>query len=357
MAGAAEGVTVRAPGRVNLIGEHTDYNEGFVMPMALDLECRIRVLPRPDGLLRAVSVNLDEERWWEARSLGQANKAGDWGDYVVGVARQLPAVPAVDLWIESTVPVGSGLSSSAALEVAVAMALSEGKMGRKQMVDLCWRAETEFVGLPCGIMDQYISVFGEEGSALVLDCRMKKHQAVRLPEGIEVIAVNSMVKHALGDSAYRQRVEECRQACERLGISSLRDAAPEQVEGLEGTPGMRARHVVSENLRVIAFAAAARSGDVGKMGRLLEASHRSLQHDYEVSCEELDFLVDGAMEVPGVLGARMVGGGFGGCTVNLMRAGAAGAFEERLGAAYKQRYGITPQFYRCRPAGGASILA
>ena len=361
----------RGPGRVNLIGEHTDYNLGFVLPMALDLACLVAAAPGDDGLLRVFSDNLGEARQWPLAAVPELKPARDWGDYIAGVAREVLragfAIEPVNLLIASTVPVGSGLSSSAALEVATALALlGDRKLDGLELARLCRRAENDFVGMPCGIMDQYVSVFGRDNSAVKIDCRSLEHETVALPAGAEILAVNSMVKHELGQSAYRNRVRECGEAVSsirrrRPETASLRDVAAAEFASLASeipeAPRQRARHVVTENQRVEDFIAASHRGDLAAMGELFVASHRSLQHDYEVSCEELDFLVDTALAIPGVLGARMTGGGFGGCTVNLVRPEAAGEFRTRIGAAYQDRFGLTPQIYLCRPSAGAGEIS
>ncbi|MGC9969204.1 MAG: galactokinase [Bryobacteraceae bacterium] len=362
--GPAPGLRVfRGPGRVNLIGEHTDYNLGFVLPMALDMACFIAAAPNQDGKLRVRSEDLDQSREWAVADLAALRPAHDWGDYVAGVAQQLVRagfeVAPANLLIRSTVPVGSGLSSSAALETSTALALLAGRpLEQIELVKLCRRAENEFVGMPCGIMDQYISVFGREHAAVKIDCRSLGHEIVHLPEGVEILAVNTMVKHELGQSAYRNRVRECAEAVAAIGsVASLRDVDVAMLEAaaerIEPAARRRARHVVTEDARVEAFMAASNRGDLKAMGELFVASHRSLQHDYEVSCEELDFLVDTALSVPGVFGARMTGGGFGGCTVNLVAPEAVAAFEDAIRNSYQARFGITPQIYRCRPSAGA----
>ena len=357
----------RGPGRVNLIGEHTDYNLGFVLPMALDMACCMAAAPGSDGLLRVRSEDLDQSREWAVADLGALQPAHDWGDYVAGVAQQLVragfVVAPTNLLIHSTVPVGSGLSSSAALETSTALALLAGRpLEKLELVKLCRRAENEFVGMPCGIMDQYISVFGRERAAVKIDCRSLEHEIVHLPEGVEILAVNTMVKHELGQSAYRNRVRECAEAVAAIGsVESLRDVDVAMFEAAAGRiqppARQRARHVVTEDARVEAFMAASNAGDLKTMGQLFVASHRSLQHDYEVSCEELDFLVDTALGVPGVFGARMTGGGFGGCTVNLVAPEAVAAFEAGVREAYQARFGIVPQIYRCKPSAGACEVA
>ena len=365
--GSAEPVIYRAPGRVNLIGEHTDYNLGFVLPIALDMACYTAILPASHTCLRIYSRDMDREFCIGVAELTSAKPRGEWSDYVVGVARELttagfPIAPC-DLYIASDVPAGAGLSSSAALEIATAVALlGERRMERVKIARLGQRAESQFVGMPCGIMDQYAAVFGHSGAALKIDCRNLEHEYVQLPENVQIIAVNSMVKHELGTSAYRQRVAECQEAVTAIrksypDVESLRDVTLERFQAIATTipeiARRRARHVISDTQRVVDFSAAARSGDLAEMGRLFVASHRSMQHDYEISCEEIDFLVDTAIEIPGVYGARMTGGGFGGCTVNLVAPEATDEFKQHLETAYRERYGKTPAFYECRPAEGA----
>jgi galactokinase len=353
----------RAPGRVNLIGEHTDYNEGFVLPVALDLATTVTTEPEWSGppgplggpearpTLRIHSEERGETAEFEIASLASLQPARAWTDYPIGVAQELlkagfPIAPA-NLTIRSTVPEGAGLSSSAALEVACALAFLLGRpIAPLDLARLCQRAERNFVGMPCGIMDQYISIFGRENSAVEIDCRTLGHRLVALPADISFMAVNTMVKHALAASAYKDRVAECAAAGRDLGVSSLRDAA--------ASDNPRARHVISENARVHHFVDAAARGDVESMGRLMVASHRSLQHDYEVSCTELDFLVDTALAIDGVLGSRMTGGGFGGCTVTLLRAGAEEPFRRRISSAYQQKFGAAPAIYSCVPSAGAT---
>ena len=349
----------RAPGRVNLIGEHTDYNLGLVLPIAIDLACYAAAAPNRDGLLRVYSDNLQQARQWRVEDISQLRPSGDWSDYVIGIARQLPLGRGRDLLIHSTVPLGSGLSSSASLEVSTALALGwTGALPNLELAKLARRAENEFIGLPSGIMDQYAAVFGRQSAALLIDCCSLASEPVMLPDGVAIVAVNSMVKHELGQSAYRQRVEECREAARQMQADSLRDARFDQLASIRDPVALRrARHVVSENQRVLHFVAASRRGDLAEMGRLLLASHRSLQQDYEVSCEELDFLVQAAMAIPGTFGARMTGGGFGGCTVNLVEPGAVEQFEDKVRRAYWDRFKIEPVFYRVRPSDGATRIS
>jgi galactokinase len=370
--GSAEGLRVfRAPGRVNIIGEHTDYNLGFVMPMALELATFVGTAPSGDGKLRIYSEDHGEMREFDAAALRQAQRRGDWTDYPVGVAHELAAagfaIAPANLLVHSTVPEGSGLSSSAALEVGSALAFLAGRsIAPLELARLCQRAEVQFVGMPCGIMDQYVAVFGREHAAVEIDCRSLEHRYIELPEGVAFLAVNSMVKHALGASAYRERVKECAAAVEAIRerlhtVASLRDVSPEQLRQVEHllppVIARRARHVVTEDDRVERFGAASAAGDLVAMGRLMLESHRSLQHDYEVSCAELDFLVERAMKIEGVYGSRMTGGGFGGCTVTLLRADAAPRFREEIARAYEERFGMTPRVYECRASAGAGEVA
>ncbi|MSV29655.1 MAG: galactokinase [Bryobacterales bacterium] len=355
--------TFRAPGRVNLIGEHTDYNQGLVLPMALDLATFVESAPNNTASVFVHSEHYKESREWPVDAIPQLEPVGDWGDYVAGVARELVRagyrIEPRRLFIRSTVPEGAGLSSSAALEISCALALSfDQSVPPLELAKIGQRAEVEFVGLPCGIMDQYVSVFGREGTALMIDCLNLERQYVALPSGVSILAVNSMVKHSLARSAYRDRTEECAEAARCLGVRSLRDvsltafevAAPAMPEAARN----RARHVIEENERVRRFAV---SNDPVELGRLLVESHRSLQHLYEVSCEELDFLVDAALEIDGVHGARVTGGGFGGCTINLVREGCEAGFTEAIQSAYRRRFGISPAVYRCVAAAGAGEIA
>jgi|SRR5579872_1786848 len=366
--GVTEGIRVfRAPGRVNLIGEHTDYNLGLVLPIALDMACYVGSADSQDRLLHVYSEEKHASRQWTVNEIASLKPARDWSDYIIGVAQALIRV-GYDIrpkrfLIHSTVPEGSGLSSSAALEVSSALALLDGRpIDPLQLAKLCQQAEITFIGLPVGIMDQYVSVFGQEHAALKIDCRSLDHETVKLPDGIEILAVNTMVKHALADSAYKERTEQCAAAVEAIrkldpSVRSLRDVTIAMLE--RAAPSMpqvvvrRARHVITENDRLELFVKASRSGDIERMGQLMVESHVSLQHDYEVSSPELDFLVDIAIGTAGVLGARMTGGGFGGCTVNLLRQGAGPRFRETVSHAYEQRFGIVPEIFDCRPSRGA----
>jgi len=371
----AEPTVYCAPGRVNLIGEHTDYNLGFVFPIAIEMACYVAIAPSSDHTLRIYSGDFDDEFTIVTDDLADAHPQGKWSDYVIGVAKELlkagvsiegANLPGANLWISSRVPLGSGLSSSAALEISSALALLGSRpMKPLEIALLGQRAEIQFVGVPCGIMDQYASVFGRENAAIQIDCRSLEHEYVTLPENVSIIAVNSMVKHELGTSAYRDRVAECQAAVAALQaidpkIQSLRDVSLQYFTEVQNRipplPRQRARHVISDSQRVLDLAAAARANDLAEMGRLFVASHRSMQYDYEISCEEIDFLVDTAIKIPGVYGSRMTGGGFGGCTVNLVDPQAVDSFEETLRAAYQDRFAKAAAFYRCQPSAGAGRL-
>jgi galactokinase len=344
----------RAPGRVNLIGEHTDYNLGFVLPMAIDKACFVAAAPSNDGFLRVYSEQLGAGSQWRLGDIPGASPIGDWTDRVVGIAWELlrrgVELRGANVLIDSEVPLGSGLSSSAALGVSLALALG-GPRDALELAQLARAAEMDFVGVPCGIMDQFISASGQRGAAVLLDCRSLESRVVKLPEDVAVVSANSMVKHQLGDSAYRIRVEECAEAARRLNIASLRDAS--DLSALTGTILKRARHVVTENARVERFVKAAR---VVEMGALVTESHISLRDDYEVSCEELDYLVESALQVEGVYGARMVGGGFGGCTVNLVRPDAVERLKTHLIETYRKKYDLRPDIQVCVASAGASEI-
>jgi galactokinase len=353
----------RAPGRVNLIGEHTDYNLGFVLPIALELAISIRTIPLADQRLEVYSAAHGEGRSWQVGDIGTLRPAKHWSDYVVGTAQQLIGhgfdIPPLSLHIESTLPEGAGLSSSAALEVASALALLKGRpLDRLEIARCCQRAESEFVGMPCGIMDQFVSLFARENSATKIDCRSLTSEAVRLPDNVAILAVNSMVKHSLGQSAYRTRVAECAEASGAMGVESLRDATLPRVLAAALTENVRrrSRHIVTENRRVEDFVEAARAANNVRMGQLFLESHASMRDDYEISCEEIDFLVASAAQIPGCFGARMTGGGFGGCTVNLVAAESVRAFVDAIRKAYRARYAVDPQVIRCVPSGGAAEI-
>ena len=346
----------RAPGRVNLIGEHTDYNLGLVLPMAIDLACYAATAPSGDGWLRVYSEQFAEAAEWPLNAIASATPRGHWSDRVLGVAWEIlkrgGALNAQHLLIDSTLPVGAGLSSSAALGVTLALAFG-GPRTPAELTSIAHRAEVDFVGVPCGVMDQFTSAHGVEGSAILLDCRTLKWRAVKLPPETAVIAVNTMVRHDLTGSGYRERVKETSRAASALGLQSLRDAQIDDLARLAGVLNRRARHILTENARVEQFVAACEADNCEGMGQLLLESHKSLRDDYEVSSPELDFLVEAAIRLDGVYGARMTGGGFGGSVVVLARSESTGAISAALASAYHEHRGTTPGIHVCAPSRGA----
>jgi len=362
----------RAPGRVNLIGEHTDYNEGFVMPMAVDFYCWVAISPREDQRLVICSDGFPDAAEVELNS-SEIRPRKTWSDYPVGVALQLKqaGVPlrGANMLIHGDIPMGAGLSSSAAIEVATALALAEQTghfPDRVQLARLCQKAENEFVGARVGIMDQFISLHGRKNHALLLDCRSLHFELVAIPECARLITCNTMVKHDLVSGGYNQRRAECEEAVRRLreikpGIRSLRDVTLELLERHRGSLSeityKRALHVVKENERVLDAAEALRTGDVERFGKGMAESHRSLRDLYEVSCAELDLMVDQANRQEGVYGARMTGGGFGGSTINLVKSRFADSFAENVASSYQKETGIVPQIDVCAPAEGAAPVA
>ncbi|PPD44472.1 MAG: galactokinase [Methylocystis sp.] len=361
----------RAPGRVNLIGEHTDYNDGFVLPAALDLATFVAIAPRTDRLIKVHSANLDRSFTFDLDVAQERRR--DWSDYVRGVAVELGAtghrLPGADIAIWSTLPMGSGLSASAALEVAVGYALMSvagEPIDRLELAKASQSAENAFVGMRCGIMDQYISCHGIEGCALLLDCRSLEATPIRIDSRARIVVANTMVHHQLAGSAYNERRLDCEQAVAILykaidGVAALRDIDTAQLEMhahlLPGRIARRARHVVTENARTLEMAAALEAGALETSGRLMNASHASLRDDYEVSCPELDLMVDLARGAPGAYGARMTGGGFGGCVVSLVEATAAESFAARVAPAYEKETGLAPVIFSCFPAAGAGSVA
>lgn len=358
----------RAPGRVNLIGEHIDYNDGFVMPAAIGMASYVAMSRRPDARIHAHSANYNESVEIDLHQLGKGH-TGHWSDYVRGVAGSLQAdgidVQGANLLIQGSVPVGSGLSSSAALEVSVCMALlaaSHEELDLLQIAQICQRAEHEFVGTKCGIMDQFSSCFGEKGRALLLDCRSLTHDVLPIPPAGKIVVCNTKVTHKLGTGEYNKRRADCEEAVTLLKaymphIQALRDVnimeLQQRASALPAQVFRRARHVVTEIGRTQAAARALKVGDLDAFGQLMYDSHRSLREDYEVSCFELDVMVELAQQCAGVYGARMTGGGFGGCVVAMVESGAVNDFQARIEAGYKQKTGIDPEIYVCEPAEGA----
>ncbi len=365
-----EGRVFSAPGRVNLIGEHTDYNDGYVLPMALGQRTYVAAAARHDGRIRCWSTSYPGEVIFKVEEVG--GPAADWANHIRGIAACLREdeyrIGGADLLIESDVPIGAGLSSSAAIEVAVGYALLQLAEEPIQLVDLvdlalaAQRAEQEYAGTRCGIMDQYVACLGVEKHALLIDCRSLEYRAVPfdLTEA-RVVICNSMVRHDLATGEYNVRRAECEEGVRRLanhlpGIVALRDVEPEDFDqyagGLPAVVQRRCNHVITEIARTLAAVEALERHDLPAFGQLMYASHHSLRIDYEVSCPELDLLVELAAGCPGVYGARMTGGGFGGSTVNLVASAELPEFLATIQDGYRERTGITPECYVCEASGG-----
>jgi galactokinase len=362
---------VRAPGRVNLIGEHTDYNLGFVLPAAISLETWIASIPADDGRVELLSLEAGDRQGFGLANPGPAR--GSWIDYVAGMAWSLrdEGVPLRGLRgvIDSEIPLGSGLSSSAALEVAAAWSVAAElppPLTTMELAKAAQRAENAHVGVQCGLMDQFASTHGVVGHALLLDCRSLEHRTVPLPAGHSLVAIDTRTPHRLGASEYNARREQCERGVAAIAgrhpqVSSLRDVSLQMLDEaatlLDDETLRRCRHVVTENERVLAATGALEADDLGEVGRLFAESHASLRDLYEVSSPELDALVDIAGAVPGVVGARMTGAGFGGCTVNLVQDDAV----ERLRAAVEQEYpartGLHAGFYVVSAVDGAGEVS
>jgi galactokinase len=385
---------VRAPGRVNLIGEHTDYNEGFVLPMAIDRAVVIAAHRRSDRRVLLHALDFGQESAFDLDDIAH-DPAYPWSNYVRGVAFILQGrgieLPGMEAVIAGDVPIGAGLSSSAAIEVATAVvwrALGGFDLDGVTLALLCQQAENEFVGMRCGIMDQFIATLGRAGHALLIDCRDLSHRPVPLPAGVprhsgglgpahgghgenrpkpaRIVVCDSRKRRGLVESAYNQRRQECEEAVRRLqavlpGVRALRDVQPEDLQRHQGLlPPIvlrRARHVVEESARVLASVAALEAGDLATFGRLLNESHASLRDLYQVSCPELDALVEVAQAQPGCLGSRLTGAGFGGCTVSLVRTAAVADFTAAVARGYTARTGLTPEVYVCQAADGAGEVS
>ena len=357
----------QAPGRVNLIGEHTDYNDGFVMPAAIGFYTWIGVAPRPDRKLVIRSQNFAEQVEFDLNHLPDHGNA-HWSDYAVGVARMLldsgKRLSGADLLADGDVPQGAGLSSSASFEVAVGSALldaAEENLDRKSLALLCQKAENEFVGARCGIMDQFVSSHGKREHALLLDCRSLEYRLLHLREDVRLVICNTMVRHNLAMGEYNDRRAECEAGARYFSahaphVMALRDVSAEifqdHQDKLPEKVRRRCRHVIGENARVLQAAGALERGDLNHFGTLMRQSHQSLRDDFEVSCSELDLMVELAETVDGVFGARMTGGGFGGCTINLVRADAVKQFQRVVSESYESRTSVKPEIYVCSACDG-----
>jgi galactokinase len=358
-----------APGRVNLIGEHTDYNDGFVLPMAID---RYTVFAADRNDNRQVTLHSATSGDTANFSLRAQLQRGEpaWSNYVRGVVasfQKLGSVPGFDAVIDSSVPLGGGVSSSAALEVASATLL-EAILGKtldpEAKALLCQKAEHEYAGVPCGIMDQFTSVFAEEGHALLLDCRSRKFKLVPMNDpDVTVLVINTNVRHKLADGEYAKRRAQCEKAAKAIGVPALRDATLASLKKaqkkMDPVAFRRARHVITENERTEKAAEELSTRKWASMGKLMYESHASLRDDYEVSCKELDIVVDAARTIGakgGVYGCRMTGGGFGGCAVGLVKTEAAHDITRQIGRIYEDETKISATIFSCRPSGGAKLL-
>jgi len=358
----------QAPGRVNLIGEHTDYNDGFVLPAAIQFQTTVAIASRKDDKLVLHSENYGEGTEFSMEHL-PASARKHWSDYVIAVARQLQdrgtLPPGANMLIYGDVPQGAGLSSSASLEVAVCTALldaARASMDGTEIAKLCQRAENEFVRARCGIMDQFVSLHARQDQALLLDCRTLEYQLVPLPEEVRLVVCNTMVHHSVAAGEYNQRRKECEQgarffAGKRPGVKALRDVSLAEFRAfaaeLPETIQRRCRHVISENARVLEAGEALRLRDLERVGRLMRESHESMRDDFQISCRELDVMVELAEKRKGVYGARMTGGGFGGCTINLVNREQVEAFCAAIAHGYERATSKQPEVYVCTAGDGA----
>jgi len=362
---------VAAPGRVNVIGEHTDYNDGFVLPMAIE---RYAIMAA-DSAAAPGKVSIYDTHFKQNATIDVAAPVTKgqpkWSNYIRGVLAGFQqrgvTIPALDVAFMSTVPLGGGLSSSAALEVCTAT-LMEAVTGKTidpvEKALLAQKAEHDFAGVPCGIMDQFISALGREGHLLLLDCRTRKTELVPMSDpSVALLVINTNVKHELGSGEYAKRRAECEEAARIIGVKSLRDATPDQLEKAKGRMSevvyRRARHVIGEIERTTHAAEGIRASNWPTVGQFMYASHAALRDDYEVSCKELDAVVEIAEDIGykgGVYGCRMTGGGFGGCCVALVKADNVDAITKKIAADYKAKTGIEAAIFASRPASGATIL-
>ncbi|MDD2922325.1 MAG: galactokinase [Anaerolineales bacterium] len=354
---------VRAPGRVNLIGEHTDYNDGFVLPMAIDRAVWIALAVRSDREVRVHSLEYETDSVF---SLFDLTRGKGWGEYIKGVAYELQKenfdLRGFDAVITGDIPRGAGLSSSAAVELAAARAFSAAsdfEWDAARMAKLAQKAENEWVGVNCGIMDQMASAISKSGYALFLDCRSLEVQYAPLPENISVVILDTSTRRKLVESAYNERRSQCEEAAKQLGVQALRDAKLETLNSAHGLSEIvmrRARHVVTENARVLEAVKALKDKDIKRLGELFNASHESLRDDFEVTNDALNVMADCAREQSSCYGARMTGAGFGGCAVALAERESAEEFVSAVSVSYKEKSGLDASAYVCQASEGASVV-
>jgi galactokinase len=368
--GKAPEIIASAPGRVNLIGEHTDYNDGFVFPMAIDFTIRVAISRRKDSHIHFFSVDYKDRKRATLPTL-RFRKEDRWANYPKAIIAQFTErghpLGGMDITIHGDIPQGAGLSSSSALEVATALAIQDLNgidMGREDLAKLAQKAENEFVGVKSGIMDQFISRMAKEGHAMLLDTRFLSYHYVPLSlKGVKILLTNSKVPHGLADSEHNKRREECQKCVELLSTKkqgvALRDFSPADVRDSMGiipeSTRKKCLHVVEENQRVLEAEEALRKKDLVSFGKLMNRSHESLRDLYEVSCPELDWLVKRAWETEGVYGSRLTGEGFGGCTVTLIEEDAIPLYQEHI-VQYERIFGFRPELYVCKPSAGARIV-
>lgn len=356
---------IRSPGRVNLIGEHTDYNDGYVLPMAIDRWLWIALRPRKDRLVSCRSLDFEEPARFSLDHLEPEVSA--WGEYLKGVAWAMQEEGAeLQGWdgvLAGEVPIGAGLSSSAALEMAAGMAYTlaaEASWDPEAMAHICLRAERKWVGVNCGIMDQMIIALGVADHGLLIDCRTLETSNIPLPEGCSVLVLDTGTRRGLRESAYNERRRQCEEAAQHFGVAALRDVTLSQFRGegsaLDEVTRRRARHVITENERTLQAAEAMRSGDSERFGSLMDASHRSLREDFEVSSPALDAVVRLARREPGCFGARLTGAGFAGCAIALAESDQAHRIANSVMAAYRKETGGEPEVYVCRAVPGVEAV-
>lgn len=362
----------QAPGRVNLIGGHTDYNGGFVLPVAINKTITVAAQARNDMICQAYSMDYNEKAVYSLDQI-QYSSEKKWMNYLQGVSKELLRrgyhIQGMNFAIASDIPIGAGLSSSAALEVAIAIVFQlthDLSLDKVEMAELCRQAENQFVGVNCGIMDQFTAVLGKKNHALFLDCTSKQYNRISVPRDVKIVIANTNVRHDLVDSVYNTRVEECRKAVQLFDawleeeVTTLRDISLSQFDEyqkeLPDTIRKRVQHIIYENKRVRKAKKALKQDNIKHVGALMKQSHASLRDLYEVSCDELDQMIRIGLEVDGVLGARMTGAGFGGCTVNLVKDKAIPQFQEHVRKSYTEATGISPTIYVSTIANGVHEL-
>lgn len=363
-----EPIVVFAPGRINLIGEHTDYNDGYTFPAAINKGIALAIAKTNTQSSTVVALDKNETHVFNLTNVKPLD-SGDWRNYILGVVGELEKLGIklenFNLVFSGNIPGGAGLSSSAALENSVVFALNELfqlNLSKTQMILISQKAEHNYAGVNCGIMDQYASMFGEKKSALLLDCRSVTSQSFKIDfKNYKLILINTNVKHDLSESAYNDRRGVCEKVSELLNIVALRDATEESLEAIRPQVSeedfQKALYVIQENNRVLAFIKAAKNDDIQSLGNLLFQSHEGLRTQYKVSCEELDFLVDFAKDFDGSLGARMMGGGFGGCTINLVHKSVLETFKTKAAHKFRERFKTDCSFYKVKLSKGTHLVS